>query len=101
MDPLLREIELRTQNFCRWVLEPGWQEYVKTTADRLAELRPDLYADMKARVDAAYASSFPSEPSTPSTTASTGSSAPAESVTNACTPPSRSTATSVRRSRAS
>lgn len=73
MDALSREIDLRTQNFCRWVLEPGWSEYVTTTADRLAELRPDLYADMKARVDAALTSSRSTrDPSKPAGSSSTG-----------------------------
>jgi hypothetical protein len=62
MDALQVEIELRTQNFCRWVLEPGWVDYVTKTADRLAQLRPDLYADMKARVDAASQTTTPAAP---------------------------------------
>lgn len=62
-DALSREIELTAQRYCLWVVEPGWTEYVQDKVKRLAEARPELFADLKARVDAAFASSSPAIPS--------------------------------------
>lgn len=100
MDALSREIELTARHLVMLDAEPGWQEQV---AHRIAELkREPWFPQLRARInELRSASSSQSEPSTRSTTGSTGSSAPAGSETSACTRPSRSTAKSVRRSRAS
>lgn len=62
MDALDRETERMTANYCRWVVDPGWRDYILDKVDRLEKAKPEWFSVMAARVREAAGEQAPVHP---------------------------------------